>query len=128
MRSLLLCGVVMGVFIGVSQAAIADYFLPGRVIIGGGGIAPPPPTGGKAMAMADCPLPIECECFPNTPLIAACDLSGIPLECVLPDTPYFGIDQPELVLLEGQNKVLGELRCAGKSNATAFVDIGPQKP
>lgn len=139
MRSMLMLGVFVGVCMGFSHTAIANYFLPGRVIIGyggGGGII----IGGggnttNAMNLDDCKLehPIECECFPGVPLFDACLQSGADIQCLTPDMKYLDVKQNEPVLKAEGEPIIDSLRCTGESDQTAYVRLplpngGPPPP
>lgn len=122
MRSLLMIGVFAGVCMGFNHTVVANYFFPGKVIIGGGG------GGGKggttnAMAIGPCHLqqPVQCECYPDLPLFEACVKSGADLQCLSPEDKYLAVQQSEPVLAETGDPILADLVCTGKSDSTAFV-------
>ena len=138
MRKFLMVTMVAGLGLGMSQSATANYFWPGKVIIVGGGSGGGSGSGSggsggttNAAAMAECPDQIECECFEaGTPLIEACHKTPVlvPPECIDPHAAYDYVKQLQPVLVESQNRTLGGLTCAGKSNSTAFVYLTENKP
>ncbi len=126
MRKLFIIAAFVTVGVVASSTAIANYFYPGRVIIGYGPPPPPPapPIGGNANVGPDpCLLEneIECECFADLSLLEACAKTPVQVGCLGTHTEYVGVSQYSPVLLEGATKTLGELRCSGLSKDTAYV-------
>ncbi len=131
MRKLLMVAMVAGLCVGMSQDAAANYFFPGKVVIGGGGGGGTGGTtgGSTTVAMGGCQVDqVVCECFTDKPLLEACKATGVQLGCLTADTPYQHVEQSEPVISEGKIQVLGELRCTGESNMTAFVQLPIEKP
>lgn len=138
MRKLLMVAMALGLCVGLSKEAAANYFFPGIVIIGGGGGGSGGGTGGgttksapnskaekMAMAVDDCKLDkdVKCECFTDKPLLSACKATGVDIKCLTPTTPYKHVEQSEPVLAEGKDQLLGQLRCTGQSNMSAYVQL-----
>lgn len=134
LRQFSIIAAIAALGIGLAGAATADYFWPGRVIIGTGilgmqsGEAPPTPMGNSCVVSP----PIECECFAGLTLLEACMLGGADISCMTSDMVYTGVVQPDPVLLEDGTHMLHGLRCSGLSDQTAMVNLqkpmGPQQP
>ena len=134
MRGKFIISAVVIALLGVAGPAVADYFYPGRVIIGygfggfgggGGGI-----IGGSANAMVgpECVLeqPLDCECFPGMPVLEACLNSGVDT-CLTPDMPYLQVIQNEPVVFDLGEHTLGSLVCTGQSEMTARIVLPKPK-
>lgn len=127
MRGKLIISAVVVALIGVASPALADFFYPGRVIIGyvpppGGITIPPPTTTTNAMVGPGCVLEqaLECECFPGATVLEACQQSGVD-SCLKPDMPYLEIVQKEPVVFDIGKHTLGTVICSGKSDGTAHI-------
>jgi hypothetical protein len=135
MRKLIMIGVFAACGLGVVETAVANYFYPGRVIIGtgisGGGTTTGGTTGStlgqdasKMGGDEPCTIkPIECECFTGVPVWEACVKSGADLQCLTPKSKYDAIEQKEEVIVGDKTMTLGGLVCAGKSDGTAYVNL-----
>jgi len=135
MRKLIMIGVFAACGLGVVETAVANYFYPGRVIIGtgisGGGTTTGGTTGStlgqdasKMGGDEPCTIkPIECECFTGVPVWDACVKSGADLQCLTPKSQYDLIEQKEEVIVGDKTMTLGGLVCAGKSDGTAYVNL-----
>ena len=64
---------------------------------------------------------IECECFAGLTLLEACAKTPAEVGCLGEHTDYVGVSQTSPVLLEGETKTLGSLKCSGLSKETAYV-------
>lgn len=137
MRNLLTVAVLAGLCAGFSHTALANYFYPGRVIIGWGGWGGGGGGGGSGgttstmAAMEDCILsePIDCECFPGMKLLDACKFGGTATQCLTPDMVYVYVKQEEPVLLIGPQHTLGFLTCnEQETKMTAYVEMGGPMP
>ena len=116
--------------LGLVDPVAADTTWPGRIIIGYGGSGGSGGTTGEEMVAGGCvlPEPIECECFPEVPVLHACKMSAVDTGCLMPDTPYLTIEQPDLVVAGGIPFVLGNVKCTGLSDASAYIVLPPAKP
>jgi hypothetical protein len=131
MRKLIMIGVFAACGLGVVETAVANYFYPGRVIIGtgisGGGTTTGSTLGQDASKMGGgepCTIkPIECECFTGVPVWDACVKSGADLQCLTPKSKYDSIEQKEQVIVWDKTMTLGGLVCAGKADGTAYVNL-----
>ncbi|MDC0721184.1 hypothetical protein [Nannocystis bainbridge] len=134
MRKLIVIGVFAACGLGVVETAVANYFYPGKVIIGtgiGGGGGGTTTTGSTLGQDANkmgggepCTVkPIACECFTGVPVLEACAKSGADLQCLTPKTKYDAIEQQGLVVVGDKTMTLGGLVCAGKSDGTAYVNL-----
>lgn len=106
---------------GFASPALANYFWPGRIIIGTGISG-----GGGTTAMNEgCVIKpaIECECFPGMPVLEACHASQVETFCLTPATFYQKILQEEEVLVSDGSMTLGGLRCGEWSAQTAFISL-----
>ena len=134
MRGKLIISAAALAVIGISVPAVADYMYPGQIVIGYGPPKPPPDgnTGGKTRAMVGpgCVLkhPLVCDCFPDLPVLEACHHSGVDTECLEPGMPYNFVEQPEPVVIDLGQHVLGSLVCTAKSKQTAHVFLPPPPP
>jgi hypothetical protein len=136
MRKLIVIGVFAACGFGVVGTAVANYFFPGKVIIGtgiggGGGTTTGGTTGStlgqdasKMGGEEPCTVdPIACECFTGMPVWEACLKSGADLQCLTPKTKYDAIEQEGDVIVGDKTMTLGGLVCAGKSDGTAYVNL-----
>ena len=127
MRGKFIISAVVIALLGVAGPAVADYFYPGRIVIGygfggfGGG-------GGGTMAGPGCVLeqPLNCECFPGVPVLEACLQSGVD-SCLTPDMPYLQVIQNEPVVFDLGEHTLGSLVCTGQSEMTARIVLPKPK-
>lgn len=131
MRGKLIISAVVVALIGVASPALADFFYPGRIIIGY--VPPPiiaPPPGGTTNAMVGpgCVLEqaLDCECFPGATVLDACKKSGVD-SCLTADMPYLEIVQKEPVVFDVGKHTLGTVVCSGKSDATAHIVLPKPK-
>lgn len=140
MRKTIVIGVFAACGLGVVETAVANYFYPGKVIIGtgisGGGGTTTGGTTGSTTSSAlgqdaskmgggePCTIkPIECECFTGMPVWEACLKSGADLQCLTPKSKYDAIEQEGEVIVGDKTMTLGGLVCAGKSDGTAYVNL-----
>ncbi|WAS97390.1 hypothetical protein [Nannocystis punicea] len=140
MRKLIVIGVFAACGLGVVETAVANYFYPGKVIIGtgitgGGGTTTGGTTDGttgstigqdasKMGGGEPCTVkPIACECFTGVPVLEACLKSGVDLQCLTPKTKFDEIEQEGQVVVWDKTMTLGGLVCAGKSDGTAYVNL-----
>lgn len=128
MRKLFCLIALTAAALGPVDPVAADATWPGRIIIGYGGGGGGGGTTGE-MAMNGCVLaePIECECFPDVPVLQACKMTTVDTGCLMPDTPYLKIEQPDMVVASGMPFVLGNVKCTGASDATAYIELLPAK-
>ena len=132
MRGKLIISAVVVALLGMAAPAVADYFYPGRIILGytGGGIGGIKPVGGKAMVGPECVLEheIQCECEPGMPVLEACSLpEGPGIGCLTPDMPYLQVIQNEPVVFDLGEHTLGSLVCTGQSEMTARIVLPKPK-
>lgn len=131
MRKMFIVGVVAALGVGFAGNAFANYFWPGKVIIGTGiiwgGSTTGSTLGGGSSKMMDGPCqdvpPIECECFPGMPLLDACKVSGAEIGCLGHDVHYDVIKQEGLVVIADGSHTLGGVMCSGKSDGTALINL-----
>lgn len=136
MRKLIVIGVFAACGLGVVGTAVANYFYPGKVIIGtgiigGGGTTTGGTTGSTlgqdASKMGDekpCTVkPIECECFAGVTVWEACVKSGADLQCLTPKSKFDVIEQEGDVVVWDKTMTLGGLVCVGKFDGTAYVNL-----
>lgn len=131
MRKLFIVGVFAAFAAGVVGTAFANYFYPGRIIIGTGIISGGTTTssvGGpaiKAMGGEPCVVapPIECECFKGMPVLQACIEQDVNLGCLMPHTQYDVLKQDGPVVSEDGSHTLGGLVCTGKADGTVLVNL-----
>jgi hypothetical protein len=125
MRGKLIISAVVVALLGVAAPAVADYFYPGRIIIGysGGGTGGIKPVGGNAMVGPECLLEqeLQCECEPGMPVLEACHFHGVDTGCLTPDMPYLKVIQPGPVVFDQGEHTLGTLICGGKVDDTARI-------
>ncbi|MBA3549969.1 MAG: hypothetical protein H0T76_26115 [Nannocystis sp.] len=132
MRGKLITSAVIVALIGVASPALADFFYPGRIIIGYVPppiiIVPPPGNTTNAMVGPDCVLEqaLDCECFPGATVLQACEQSGVG-SCLTPDMPYLEIVQKEPVVFDVGKNTLGTVICSGKSDGTAHIVLPKPK-
>ncbi len=133
MRGKLIISAVVVTLIGVTSPALADFFHPGRIIIGyvpppGGVTNPPPPSTTNAMVGPGCVLEqaLDCECFPGATVLDACEKSGVG-SCLTADMPYLEIVQKESVVFDVGKHTLGTVVCSGKSDGTAYIVLPKPK-
>ena len=136
MRGKFIISAVVIALLGVAGPAVADYFYPGRIILGygfggggggGGGI-----IGGTTNAMVGpgCVLEheLQCECWPGMPVLEACSLpEGPGIGCLTPDMPYLQVIQNEPVVVDLGEHTLGTLVCTGESELTARIVLPKPK-
>ena len=131
MRGKLIISAVVVALLGMAAPAVADYFYPGRVIIGygGGGIGGIKPAPTNAMVGPGCVLQqeLQCECEPGMPVLAACHFHGVDTGCLTPDMPYLHVLQPGPVVYDAGEHTFGTLVCSGQSDETARVVL-PKPP
>lgn len=130
MRKLIVVGVFAACAAGVGGTALANYFYPGRVIIGTGIISGGTTTGTlgqDAQKMGEEPgctvTPIECECWPGMPVWQACLKGGADMQCLTLETKYDAIKQDGIVVKADPSMTIGGLVCAGQSDGTAYVNL-----
>ncbi len=132
MRGKFIISAVVIALLGVAGPAVADYFYPGRIVIGygfgggGGGIIGG--TTANTMVGPGCVLeqPLNCECFPGMPVLEACLQSGVD-SCLTPDMPYLQVIQNEPVVFDLGEHTLGSLVCTGQSEMTARIVLPKPK-
>lgn len=130
MRAKLIISAVVLAVVGATGPAVADYFAPGRIIIGytgGGGTIIGTTT--NAMVGPECVLEheIECECWPGTPVLEACAQLKVDTGCLTPDMQVSEIIQKEDVVVDLGKSVLGSVICTGKSDETAYIVLPKPK-
>ncbi|PCC68786.1 hypothetical protein SAMN02745121_07480 [Nannocystis exedens] len=139
MRKLIVIGVFAACGLGIAGTAVANYFYPGKVIIGTGVIGGGTTTGGTTDGTTGSTLgqdaskmggeepctvkPIECECFTGVPVWEACLKTGADLQCLTPKSKFDAIEQEGDVVVWDKTMTLGGLVCTGKSDGTAFVNL-----
>lgn len=122
MRGKLIISAVLLALVGVTGPALANYFYPGRIIIGyGGGTTIGTTT--NAMVGPGCLLEqeIECDCFPGATALQACKKSLVDIGCLTPDMPYLEIIQKEPVVFDIGKFQLGTVICGEESDGTAYI-------
>lgn len=132
MRKLIVIGVFAACGLGSVGTAVANYFYPGKVIIGtgiinGGGTTTSAPgqdaskMGGEEFCTVKA---IVCECFTGVPVLEACIKSGADLQCLTSKSKYDMIEQEgEVLVAADKSMTLGGLVCAGKSDGAAYVNL-----
>lgn len=126
MRKLLIVSVFAAFTAGLAGEAVANYFYPGRIIIGTGIVGGSGSTTTSAAAGNDgCVVvpAIECECFPGVPVLDACAKSQVDTGCLTPDTEWEAIVQKEQVVFADPSKTLAGVICTGASNQTALISL-----
>jgi len=131
MRGKIIISAVVAALLGVAGPAVANYFYPGRIIIGysPGGIGGFNGTTTNAMVGPGCQLEqeLDCECFPGMPVLEACQATGVDIGCATPDMPYLHVTQKEPVVVDLGKQKLGSLICSGKSDQTAYITLPKPK-
>jgi hypothetical protein len=140
MRKLIVIGVFAACGLGIVETAVANYFYPGKVIIGtgiigGGGTTTGGGTDGttgstlgqdanKMNFEEPCTVkPIVCECFTGVSVWEACQKSGADLQCLTPKSKFDAIEQEGQVVVWDKTMTIGGLVCAGKSDGTAYINL-----
>ena len=111
---------------GFAGEAVANYFYPGRIIIGTGIYGGSGSTTTSAAAGGEgCEIvpAIECECFPGMPVLDACHVNDVDTSCLMPHSPWDQIVQKEPVVFADPSHVLGGVICTGKSDQTALISL-----
>ncbi|MCY1004392.1 hypothetical protein OV079_02175 [Nannocystis pusilla] len=140
MRKLIVIGVFAACGLGIVETAVANYFYPGKVIIGtgvigGGGTTTGGGTDGttgstlgqdanKMNFEEPCTVkPIVCECFTGVTVWEACKKSNADLQCLTPKSKFDMIEQEGQVVVWDKTMTIGGLVCAGKSDGTAYINL-----
>lgn len=125
MRKLFIITAVAAVTAGLAGEAVANYFYPGRIIIGtgiysGGGSTTTFAAGGEGCVIQPA---IECECFAGMPVLDACLVHDIDISCLTPNSPWDIIVQKEPVVIADPSHTLGGVTCSGQSDQTALISL-----
>ncbi|HEY8375952.1 MAG TPA: hypothetical protein VIK91_05660 [Nannocystis sp.] len=124
MKKLLFITTLAAFTAGFASPALANYFWPGRVIIGTGIIGGGGGTTASTMSDGCVVKPtIECECFPGMPVLDACRVSVEVPDCLTPDTVYDALIQEEEVVIADGTMTLGGLHCGDWSDQTAIISL-----
>ncbi len=124
MRGKLIISAVVLALVGAAGPALANFFYPGRVIIGyGGGTFIGTTTNAMVGPGPGCVLEheIECECFAGATVLQACEQSGVDTACLTPEMQVSKVIQKEPVVFDLGMSQLGSLVCSGKSDGTANI-------
>lgn len=126
MRKLFIVTAFAAFAAGFAGEAVANYFYPGRVIIGTGISGGTGSTTTSAAAGGEgCVIvpAIECECFPGVPVLEACIHTQVDIGCLTPDTDWEVIIQKEPVVFADPSQTLGGVICTGQSKQTALISL-----